>query len=148
MQITSDAFEANTTIPSEYTGDAGDISPPLKFQDVPAGTRSLALIVDDPDAPRGDWVHWLVYDLPPSTTGLGEGKLPADAKVGMNDFGKQDYGGPAPPPGKPHRYFFKLYALDSPTELEAGATKNELEKAMRGHVLAETQLVGTYGRSD
>jgi hypothetical protein len=149
MQIKSAAFEANTPIPAQYTGDVSDVSPPLTFEEVPEGTRSLALIVDDPDAPRGDFVHWLLYDLPPSTTALAEGgKLPSGAKVGMNDFGREDYGGPAPPPGKPHRYFFKLYALDSPVELGPGATKDELEKAMRGHIVAETQLVGTYGRSD
>jgi Raf kinase inhibitor-like YbhB/YbcL family protein len=147
MRITSTAFDANAKIPQKYSCDGEDAAPALAFGDMPAGARSLALIVDDPDAPRGDWVHWVVYDLPPSTTLIPEGgKLPAGAKVGVNDFGKKSYGGPCPPPGKPHRYFFKLYALDAAPDLPAGATKAALLEAIDGHVLAEAQLIGTYGR--
>lgn len=147
MHINTDAFQPGGVIPRKYTGDDDDVAPPLVFRDVPAGARSLALIVDDPDAPRGTYVHWVAYDLPPATESLPEGgRLPTGAKVGVNDFGTQTYGGPAPPPGKPHRYFFKLYALDKTLDLAAGATKREVEQAMRGHVVAEAQVMGTYRR--
>ena len=118
---------------------------------MPPATKSLALICDDPDAPVGTWVHWVIYDLPPTTAGLSEDvpktpELVSGAKQGLNDFKRLGYGGPAPPPGKPHRYFFKLYALDVNPGLKPGLTKKDLLKAMEGHVLAEGQLMGTYQR--
>jgi Raf kinase inhibitor-like YbhB/YbcL family protein len=151
MQLTSTAFGEGGLIPVRYTCDGENVSPPLKWSGAPAGAKSFALIVDDPDAPAGIWVHWLVYDLPPTTTELPEGVaksqyLPGGAKQGLNDFKHLGYGGPCPPPGKAHRYFFKLFALDRVIELKPGATKKELEAAMEGHKLAEGQLIGTYKR--
>jgi Raf kinase inhibitor-like YbhB/YbcL family protein len=151
IELTSTAFQAGATIPKPYTGDGEDRSPPLRWSEPPPGTRSLALICDDPDAPRGTWVHWVLFNLPAEARELEEG-VPATltfgngAKQGKNDFGNIGYGGPAPPRGKPHRYFFKLYALDAAVDLPAGATKAQLVDAMKGHVLAEGQLVGNYGR--
>jgi hypothetical protein len=151
IQITSAAFTEGEPIPKKYTCDAEDVSPPLAWSGVPAGARSLALIADDPDAPVGTWVHWVIYDLPPSLSGLMEGiaKTPTvegGGAQGNNDFRKVGYGGPCPPRGKPHRYFFKLYALDIPLGLQPGASKADVEKAMRGHILAQGQLIGTYSR--
>jgi Raf kinase inhibitor-like YbhB/YbcL family protein len=151
MQLTSSAFVEGAAIPAKYTGDDKNISPPLKWSGAPPGTVSFALIADDPDAPAGTWVHWVLYDLPGSTSELPEGLpkgqyLPNSAKQGLNDFKHLGYGGPAPPPGKPHRYFFKLYALDATLDLKPGATKKELERAMEKHVLAQGQLMGTYQR--
>jgi Raf kinase inhibitor-like YbhB/YbcL family protein len=121
------------------------------WTDSPAGTQSLVLIVDDPDAPAGTWVHWVLYDLPPNAHRLDEALPPAGdveggGRQGTNDFGKSGYGGPCPPPGKPHRYFFKLYALDSRLNLKAGATKLDVEQAMKGHVLAKAEVMGRYRR--
>jgi hypothetical protein len=150
-KLTSAAFKEGETIPKQHTADGRDASPALKWDEPPAGTKAFALICDDPDAPRGTWVHWVLYGLPADTRGLDEG-TPTDktlnngAHQGKNDFGKIGYGGPSPPPGKPHRYFFKLYALDTSLKLEPGATKAELEKAMQGYVLGETRLMGVYGR--
>ena len=123
----------------------------MRWSDPPPKTKSFALICDDPDAPRGTWVHWVLFNLPGDRRELGEAVpaqevLPGGAKQVTNDFGKVGYGGPAPPPGKPHRYFFKLYALDTLLELAPGVTKDQLVAAMRGHVLAEGQLMGKYGR--
>lgn len=151
IELTSPAFREGETIPKTYTADGEDASPPLRWGDPPAGTQSFALIADDPDAPRGTWVHWVLFDLPAGERGLGQGTpkeeaLPNGAKQGKNDFRKVGYGGPSPPPGKPHRYFFKLYALDAPLGLPAGATKAQVEGGMKGHVLAEGQLMGKYGR--
>lgn len=151
IELTSTAFQPGAAIPKPYTGDGADHSPPLRWSEPPAGTRSLALICDDPDAPRGTWVHWVLFNLPPQSGELEEGLPTVDtlangAKQGTNDFGKVGYGGPAPPGGKPHRYFFKLYALDTVLDLPAGATKAELVDAMKGHVLAEGQLMGIYRR--
>ena len=152
MQISSKVFAEGKAIPKEYTGDGKDASPPLQWTAAPAGTKSLALICDDPDAPRAEpWVHWVIYDLPGTALDLPEGvpttgSLSSGAKQGRNDFGNTGYGGPAPPRGKPHRYFFKLFALDTALDLPAGATKAQLEKAMQGHILAEGQIRGTYGR--
>jgi Raf kinase inhibitor-like YbhB/YbcL family protein len=151
IALTSAAFADGQPIPVKYTGQALDVSPPLAWANPPGGTKSFALIVDDPDAPVGTWVHWVIYDLPPSATALSEDQRRAPqfengAKQGVNDFKKSGYGGPAPPPGKAHRYYFKLYALDTMTGLEPGATKKELLKAMDGHVLGQGQLVGTYQR--
>jgi Raf kinase inhibitor-like YbhB/YbcL family protein len=151
ITLTSPAFQEGATIPKAHTGDGKDTSPPLRWTDPPSGTKAMALICDDPDAPRRTWVHWVIYDLPADVRSLdesvpGDGKLANGAKQGKNDFGKTAYGGPAPPPGKPHRYFFKLYALDAPTGLATGATKDQLLAAIKGHVLGEGQLVGRYGR--
>ncbi len=151
IQITSSAFREGETIPRRYTGDGEDLSPPLRWADPPSGTRSFALICDDPDAPRGVWVHWVLFNLAGETRELAEGfpateTLPGGVRQGRNDFGNLGYGGPAPPRGKPHRYLFKLHALDGPLDLPASATKNQLLAAMKGHVLAEGQLMGKYQR--
>jgi Raf kinase inhibitor-like YbhB/YbcL family protein len=151
MELSSTVFPEGTSIPRQYTKDGRNVSPPLTWRDTPANTRSLALICEDPDAPRGTFTHWVAFNIPADSRELGEGAspggaLPEDTVEGTNDFGRTGYGGPAPPPGKPHRYFFKLYALDRPLELPAGATKPQLLAAMKGHVLAEAPLVGTYGR--
>jgi Raf kinase inhibitor-like YbhB/YbcL family protein len=151
IELTSMAFQSEATIPKQYTGDGADRSPPLKWSEPPSGTKGLALICDDPDAPRGTWVHWVLYSLPGQTRELEEGvptteTLGNGAKQGKNDFGTIGYGGPAPPKGKPHRYFFKLYALDVAVDLPPGASKAELLDAMKGHILAEGQLMGKYKR--
>jgi Raf kinase inhibitor-like YbhB/YbcL family protein len=151
LLLTSTAFADGQPIPHRHAFDDDNFSPPLQWSNVPPAAQSLALICDDPDAPVGIWVHWLIYNLPPTTTGLSEDvpkspELPNGAKQGLNDFKRLGYGGPAPPPGKPHRYFFKLYALDVRPDLKPGLTKKELLKAMEGHVLAEGQLMGTYQR--
>ena len=151
MQVTSSAFQAGQTIPAKYTCEGADISPPLEWSGVPASAKSLALICDDPDAPVGTWLHWVLYDLPVAATDLAEKVPPSEslsfgAKQGINDFKRVGYGGPCPPPGKPHRYCFKLYALDVDLGLKPRATKQELLRAMDGHVLAEAQLMGTYQR--
>jgi Raf kinase inhibitor-like YbhB/YbcL family protein len=150
MQVTSNAFHEGGTIPQKYTADGKDVSPPLKWSGAPAGTKSFALICDDPDAPRGTWMHWLVYNLPADHTELAEAipthdTLPNGAHQGKNSFNKIGYGGPSPPEGT-HRYFFKIYALDAQLNLPAGANKQQLEKAMEGHVLARGELMGKYGR--
>ena len=151
MKLTSTAFKHGEAIPRKYTGDGADLSPPLAWTDPPEGVRSFALINDDPDAPAGTWVHWVLYDIPADRRGLAEGlpkqdTVPGTAKHGRTDFRRCDYGGPAPPPGKAHRYCFKLYALDVEMGLAPGATKAELLEAMKGHVLAEAELMGTYRR--
>ena len=151
MQITSTAFVEGQPIPQKYTCDGQDISPPLLWTHIPPNTRSLALITDDPDAPMGTWVHWVLYDMPPATIQLTEDTpkkqaLSDGAKQGLNDFRRWGYGGPCPPPGKPHRYYFKLYALDKTLELKPGATKKDVERAMEKHILAQAQLMGTYQR--
>ena len=151
LQLTSPAFVEGKDIPGQYTCQGRDVSPPLKWSGVPTGAKSLVLIADDPDAPIGTWVHWVLFDLPPTTTELSEDvpktqHLPGGAKQGLNDFRRLGYGGPCPPPGKPHRYFFKLYALDPLLDLKPTATKKDVEAAMKGHVLAEGQLIGTYQR--
>jgi hypothetical protein len=151
LQITSAAFSGGETIPKKFTCDGPDFSPQLSWTDSPARTKSFALIMDDPDAPLGTWVHWVLFDLPADTKELSEGvakqeELPNGARQGNNDFLKIGYGGPCPPPGKPHRYFFKLYALDAKLNLKAGATKAEVERAMKGHILARAEVIGRYGR--
>jgi len=145
LQLTSQAFTHSGMIPQEYTCDGADGSPPLTIRNVPAKSRSLALIVDDPDAPRGTWVHWVVWNIGPDTTETPANSVPRGALQGTNDFGKQSYGGPCPPSGT-HRYFFKLYALDISLTLKAGATKVQLEEAMKGHILEKTELLGLYRR--
>jgi Raf kinase inhibitor-like YbhB/YbcL family protein len=146
MRLTSTAFSEGGEIPNAYTSDGKNISPPLAWSGVPDNARSLALIVDDPDAPNGSWVHWVLVDLPPTTTELPEGvsKLPG-GRIGVNDWKRAEWGGPAPPKGR-HRYQFKLYALDRELGL-AKPTQHELEAAMAGHVLAETKLTGTYQKA-
>jgi Raf kinase inhibitor-like YbhB/YbcL family protein len=151
IQLTSPAFEEGQMIPKECTGEGQDVSPPLQWADPPAGTRSFALICDDPDAPGKTWVHWEIFNIPAEARSLEEGighdsELPDGAKQGKNDFKKVGYGGPMPPPGKPHRYLFKLYALDTTLDLPAGSTKQQVEQAMKGHILAEGQLMGKYQR--
>jgi Raf kinase inhibitor-like YbhB/YbcL family protein len=151
MQLTSTAFADGAPIPAKHTCDAKDISPPLKWSGVPSGAKSLVLLADDPDAPVGTWVHWVLYDLPPGMSELPEDLpkgqyIPGGAKQGLNDFKRLGYGGPCPPPGKGHRYFFKLYALDTTLELKPGATKQQVERAMEKHVLAQCQWMGTYQR--
>jgi len=150
MILKSTAFEEGMKIAAKYTCDGANFSPPLKWSDSPKKTVSFSLICDDPDAPAGTWVHWVLYDLPAAVTELPE-HVPADNKLsaggthGSNDFGNTGYGGPCPPRGT-HRYYFKLYALDNMLGLEPGATKQQVLDAMKGHVLAETQLMGRYRR--
>ena len=150
ISVTSSAFEEGAAIPRQFTCDGADISPPLSWSGVPDGTRSLALISDDPDAPSGTWVHWVLFNIPTEKTELPEG-IPGDttlstgARHGVNDFGRFGYGGPCPPGGT-HRYYFKLYALDTVLELPGRITKADLLDAMRGHILAEGQLMGKYSR--
>ena len=151
MKLTSEAFSEGQTIPAKYTCDGADSSPPLQWSGAPPGTKSFAIICDDPDAPMGRWVHWVLYGLPASTLALPEklptsDTLPDGAKQGVTDFKRTGYGGPCPPPGKPHRYVFKLYALDTEPALKSRATRPDLLKAMHGHVLAEATLVGLYQR--
>ena len=152
MNLTSTAFENGRPIPVRHTGDGADVSPPLQWSGAPEGTKSFALICDDPDAPAGTWVHWVLYGLPAATKELPEKipaveSLPGGARQGLNDFRRIGYGGPLPPPGGPHRYFFKLYALDAEPALRSRATKADLVRAMAGHILGEAQLMGTYQRA-
>ncbi|MCL6480780.1 MAG: YbhB/YbcL family Raf kinase inhibitor-like protein [Firmicutes bacterium] len=151
LHLTSTAFEPNGTIPKRHTCDGPDVSPPLAWNDPPAGTQSFALIMDDPDAPAGTWVHWVLFNLPASARALPENvpkveQLADGALQGRNDFRRIGYGGPCPPKGPAHRYFFKLYALDTRLALRAGATRADVERAMAGHILAQGELVGRYGR--
>ncbi|GAB4522254.1 MAG: YbhB/YbcL family Raf kinase inhibitor-like protein [Anaerolineales bacterium] len=147
MRVWSTAFADGDSIPVRYTCDGENISPPLAWDAVPEGTRSFVLIADDPDAPRGTWVHWVVYNLVGDARSLPEGGPLPGGLTGITDFRKTVYGGPCPPPGKPHRYFFKLYALDIPSlKLPAGASKAQVEAAMQGHILAQAQIIGRYGR--
>jgi Raf kinase inhibitor-like YbhB/YbcL family protein len=151
MKITSSVFEEGAMIPQKYTCKGVDVSPPLKIENVPEGTKALALICDDPDAPVGTWVHWVLFDLPPDTQELKEA-IPAEKTLkngaihGTNDFKKFGYGGPCPPSGV-HRYFFKFYALDTKLGIKVGATKKEVLAAMKGHILAEGQLMGRFTKS-
>jgi Raf kinase inhibitor-like YbhB/YbcL family protein len=150
LKLTSTAFEEGGLIPPRHTCDGEDISPPLAWSGVPEGAKSLALVADDPDAPRGTWVHWVIYNIPASEKGLAENvpereTLDGGARHGTNDFKKAGYGGPCPPSGT-HRYFFKLYALDAEPDLPSGVSKDQLLKAIEGHVVAEGQLMGRYRR--
>ncbi len=149
FHLSSPAFENGKDIPNEFTCDGTDCSPPLIWTDPLPETETFALIVDDPDAPSGTWVHWVLYNLPATHRGLSEGmakdrQLPNGARQGRNDFGKLGYNGPCPPRGAPHRYFFKLYALHCKVNLKPGASKGELERAMKRHVLAKVELVGRF----
>lgn len=149
IEITSPSFNNEESIPTKYSGQGEDVSPPLKFSGIPKDAKSIALISDDPDAPMGTWVHWVIYNLPPDTTELPEA-VPASKTLengaiqGKNNFGEIGYGGPNPPPGPAHRYFFKAYALDTKLPDKPGMTKDEVLQEMKGHVLAEGQLMGTY----
>ncbi|MDR4508616.1 MAG: YbhB/YbcL family Raf kinase inhibitor-like protein [Candidatus Brocadiaceae bacterium] len=150
IEVKSAAFDEGGMIPKKYTCDGEDISPPLSWSAVPSGTKSIALISDDPDAPMGTWVHWVLYDLPANIQELPENipslkMLENGAKQGITDFGTIGYGGPCPPGGT-HRYYFKLYALNKKLDLKAGITKKQLLEAMKGHILAEGQLMGKYKR--
>ncbi len=145
------AFAEGGAIPKKYTCDGADVSPALQWHDAPAGTQSFALIADDPDAPVGTWTHWIIWNIPGKATALPEGVAKVGesgdgALQGKNDFKRIGYGGPCPPPGKPHRYFFRLYALDAKLDAKAGGGRDELERAIKKHMLAETELMGTYGR--
>jgi Raf kinase inhibitor-like YbhB/YbcL family protein len=145
------AFVNGGGIPKKYTCDGADISPALNWNDTPAGTQSFALVADDPDAPRGTWTHWIIWNIPAETTALPEsvpqvGESGTGVRQGRNDFKRIGYGGPCPPQGKPHRYFFKLYALNAKLDVKAMASRSELERAMKGHVLSQTELMGMYGR--
>lgn len=151
FQLQSPAFQSGGKIPQKHTCEGEDLSPPLIWTDPPAGTKSFALISDDPDAPMGTWVHWVLYNLPPETKELAEGMsqaetLPSGARQGMSDFRKVGYGGPCPPPGKPHRYYFKLYALDTVLDLPPRATKADFLVAASSHILAQAEWMGTYER--
>ncbi len=148
--VSSEAFKDGETIPSEYTCDGKNVSPALSWKGIPAGAKSIALIVDDPDAPGGMFVHWVLYNIPanvqklpggmPKNETLGDG-----SRHGMTDFGRVGYGGPCPPKGT-HRYYFKVYALDTMLNMQPGASKKQLESAMKGHILAQGELMGTYKR--
>jgi len=150
LQISSSAFSEDEMIPKKFTCDGPDVSPDLSWSGVPKGTQSLVLVCDDPDAPMGTWVHWVLFNIPGGESGLPT-EVPPDAtlsngaKHGTNDFRRLGYGGPCPPGGT-HRYFFKLYALDTELNLESGATKAQVEEAMKGHILAEAQFMGKYKR--
>jgi len=151
LRLTSTAFGDGEDIPRAHSRDGGDVSPPLLWSGAPASTASFALVCDDPDAPRGTWVHWVLYDLPPEATGLpagsGKTKRSSAGVAGTNDYGEPGWGGPAPPRGHgTHHYEFRLYALDRMLGLPAGASKDELLRAMKGRVLAEARLTGTYRR--
>lgn len=145
LKITSPAFGNNGNIPRLYTCDGKDVNPALMIENVPDGAKSLVLIVDDPDAPAGNWVHWVLWNIDPKLKEIKENSVPPNSVQGKNDFGKNNYGGPCPPSGT-HRYFFKFYALDTPLNLSPDSTKFRLEKAMKGHVLAEGRIVGLYKR--
>lgn len=144
MEIMSMGFENNEEMPRRYTCDGQDVSPPLIFEEVPEGVESFAIIVDDPDAPGGVFDHWIAWDIPAGTMEISEGSQPGTQ--GENDFGSRGYRGPCPPPGKPHRYRFKVYALDAKLRLREGSKKGDVEKAMEGHVLDKGELVGVYKR--
>lgn len=151
LRISSPAFSAGESIPKKFTCDGPDVSPKLSWGDPPAKAQSFTLIMDDPDAPAGTWVHWVLYDVPADAKELPEAvpkqeQLANGARQGRNDFAKIGHGGPCPPPGKSHRYFFNLYALDTKLNLKAGATKADVERAMKGHILAQAELMGRYGR--
>ena len=152
FSLTSSAFAEGAAIPVRHTCDGPDVSPPLAWDGAPAGTKVFALIMDDPDAPAGTWVHWVLYNIPATTSQLPEKVAKVEtldlggARQGRNDFHGPGYGGPCPPPGPAHRYVFKLYALDATLQLRSGAQKHDVEAAMQGHTLDVAQLVGTYAR--
>ncbi len=151
FSLTSSAFPNGSDIAAKYTCQGEDVSPELSWTEPPKGTQSFALIVNDPDAPVGDWTHWVLYDVPATARRLDEGvarssQLSDGSRQGMNDFRRVGYGGPCPPPGKPHRYFFRLYALDRKLDVAAGVPRGAVESAMKGHVLGQAELMGRYQR--
>lgn len=151
LAVISAAFIMGAAIPHRYSGGGENVSPPLEWGPVPEGTRSIAVLCDDPDAPAGDWVHWVLFNLPPDTRKLEQGvpaasRLSSGAVQGLNDYNRSGYAGPWPPPGRPHRYVFKVFALDTMLDLDARARKADLLRAMEGHILARGQLVGAFGR--
>jgi Raf kinase inhibitor-like YbhB/YbcL family protein len=145
LKLTSQAFSHSEYIPARYTCDGPNVNPPLTIENIPPETKSLALIFEDPDAPAGTWVHWVVWNISPATREIKEQSLPSGAQEGMNDFRKHGYGGPCPPSGT-HRYFFKLYALNTTLSLIVNATKSALEIAMKGRILSQTEFMGLYKR--
>lgn len=151
ISISADEFKQGDNIPDKFTCNGRDISPSLSWKGIPAGTKSIALIMDDPDATRGTFTHWVLYNIPAETLKLPE-SMPHDQTLtdgsmqGISDYGRSDYGGPCPPPGKPHRYYFKVYALDTKLNLPPGASKEQVENAMKGHILAQGELMGKYQR--
>jgi len=145
MKITSPAFEEGGTIPEKFSKNSENVSPELRIEGVPAEAKSLALIVDDPDAPVGLFTHWIVWNIHPQTNRISEGTTPSGAVQGKNDFGDVGYGGPQPPSGT-HRYFFKVFALDQALNLKAGAKRKEVDAAMKGHVIAQGHLMGKYSK--
>jgi Raf kinase inhibitor-like YbhB/YbcL family protein len=151
LTLSSPAFSDGANIPKAYTCSGSNYSPALKWANAPEGTQSFAIIVQDPDAPFDPFCHWIIYNIPADQTSLSEkaspnGKLPAGALEGINDFGKIGYGGPCPPPNTPHRYFFKIYALDKMLNIQSSPRKNDLIHAMNGHILGEAQIMGMFGR--
>ncbi len=144
MKITSSAFQQGGSIPSKFSCDGANTSPPLQISDVPSEAKGLVLIVDDPDAPSGLFTHWAVWNISPQTSTIGEGSTPKGVQ-GTNDFGRSGYGGPCPPSGT-HRYYFKIFALDRELDLPAGARRGQLDAAMKGHVIAQDELMGRYSR--
>ncbi|HEV2397032.1 MAG TPA: YbhB/YbcL family Raf kinase inhibitor-like protein [Candidatus Sulfotelmatobacter sp.] len=151
FKLSSASFANGRNIEKKFTCDGADVSPRLVWNEVPPGTKTFALLVDDPDAPVGNWNHWTVWNVPATSLGLAEGMsknahLQDGSEQGRNDFRRTGYNGPCPPPGKPHRYYFKLYALDTKLELKPEASKKELEAAMKGHILATAEWMGRYGR--
>lgn len=151
LTISSPSFSNGGDIAKKFTCDGEDVSPQLTWSAPPSGTKAFALLVDDPDAPVGNWNHWTMWNIPESTRSLAEGvnkvpRLPDNSEQGMNDFHKPGYNGPCPPSGKPHRYYFKLFALDTKLTLKPGAAKRDLEAAMKGHILGQAEWMGRYGR--
>jgi hypothetical protein len=151
LAVSTDAFRNEGRIPKRHTADGEDLSPALLWTGGPTGTRSFAVICDDPDAPAGTWVHWVIFNIPADSTGLSEDvprveRLRDGSVQGRNSWGRVGHNGPSPPPGKPHRYYFKVYALDAVLALDSKAKKEDLVRAMKGHVLAEGQIMGSYGR--
>ncbi|MBI2053002.1 MAG: YbhB/YbcL family Raf kinase inhibitor-like protein [Candidatus Ryanbacteria bacterium] len=146
MKIESPAFLDNASIPQKYTCDGEDVNPPLRIIDVPSGAQSLVLIVDDPDAPRGDFVHWTLWNISPDAREISEKSIPEGTQQGITDFGSEGYGGPCPHAGT-HRYQFKLYALDTMLDLSQKATKKDIEQAMQNHILGKSMLIGRYART-
>jgi len=151
ISISAEAFKAGEAIPAEYTCDGKDLSPALSWKGIPSNAKSVAIIMDDPDAPGRTFVHWVIFNIPANTEKLQKGvprkeTLSDGSRQGMTDFGRVGYGGPCPPPGKPHRYYFRLYALDTVLDLPAGASRKQLDDAMKGHTIAKSELMGKYGR--
>ncbi len=151
MKISSTAFQIDSTIPQQFTCQGEDISPALAWSGAPEGTECYALLLEDPDAPSGTYIHWVIYNIPATERGLSEDfpkrdKLPNGTRQGVNDFKQMGYGGPCPPPGKAHRYYFKLYALDAQINIPGEATRDQLLNAMHGHILAESETMGTYAK--